>query len=309
MNLTVFLLLLMFCAGCNTAPVTLPLPASESGAKIIYFSETGHTLNPPFSTYFNQHNGLERLGLPITEVVESNGWQVQYFQYGRLEIHPENQPAYYVTVGWLGSLENRTRPPLAEPPCSNCRFYPQTGHTVSGDFLRHFDANGNTVQFGLPLSEPFMHNGLLTQDFQSARLIWRPDLPASDQVQLEPLGETYFLNNHLPLNWLNPVLPPTDAKTYTTQSIPLPPHTTTRFRIEETTTPNIVRVTATFFADGLPVKDYAPYFSREENVVALPPTRSNGQTHLLVFCDDCRMATFTLFDHTQTVTLNSAVYK
>jgi hypothetical protein len=132
------------------------------------------------------------------------GWRVQYFEQGRLEYHPENEPTYRVTIGWLGDLLQRRQPPISTETIpraddSNDRYFPQTGHTVSGDFLRYFDAHGGTVQFGLPISEPFLLEGRLTQDFQSVRLFWNPELEAP--VTLEAIGRV-----HLEASGLDPDL-------------------------------------------------------------------------------------------------------
>ena len=124
-----------------------------------------------------------------------NGWRVQYFEKGRLELHPENEPAYRVTAGWLGDLLQRRRPPIppqAIPPFSqtNRQYFPETGHTLSGDFLRYFAAHGGSVRFGLPISEPFILQGRLTQDLQSARFFWTPN--NTPPVTLEEIGRVHL---------------------------------------------------------------------------------------------------------------------
>lgn len=141
------------------------------------------------------------MGYPLTEEIVVDGWRVQYFEKGRLEYHPENEPAYRVTVGWLGDLLNRRRPPL--PPTAipgndalNTRYYSETGHTLSGDFLRYFDAQGGSVRFGLPISEPFLVNGQLAQDFQSARFFWTPQ--STQTVTLEAIGRTHLETINFP---------------------------------------------------------------------------------------------------------------
>jgi hypothetical protein len=160
-----------------------------------YFIEIGHTVHGDFWLFFNTYGGVESLGYPLTEEIEMDGWTVQYFEKGRLERHSENEPAYRITVGWLGDLLQRRRPPLpteliprADDP--NRRYFPETGHTLSGDFLHYFETHGGSVRFGLPISEPFLEQGRLTQDFQSARFFWTPeaDLP----VTLEDIGRVHW---------------------------------------------------------------------------------------------------------------------
>jgi hypothetical protein len=171
-------------------------PASKTDiGEAHYFVETDHTVRGDFWRFFNHYGGVESLGYPLTEEIVVDGWTVQYFAKGRLERHPENEPAYRITVGWLGDLLHRRRPPIpAEslPPADdpNRPYFPETGHTLSGDFLRYFEAHGGTVRFGLPISEPFLAEGYLTQDFQSARFFWTPE--AESPVTLEEIGRVHL---------------------------------------------------------------------------------------------------------------------
>lgn len=186
-------------------PTPAPLPEAR------WFPETGHTVRGEFLRFYLHFGGTSSLGYPLTEEIEVDGWRVQYFEKGRLEYHPENEPAYRVTVGWLGDLLQRRRPPL--PPTEiprgdekNRRYFPQTGHTVSGDFLTYFDRHGGSVRFGRPISEPFLLDGRLVQDFQSARFIWRPG--RTPPVELEDTGRVHFEFRGLDKRLLQPVDPP-----------------------------------------------------------------------------------------------------
>jgi hypothetical protein len=156
---------------------------------------TRFTVQGEFLHFFNIYGGAESLGNPLSEQIVVDGWNVQYFENGRLEYHPENGPAYKITVGWLGDLLNRRQPPIpaANIPGKNTknrRYYSETGHTVSGDFLYYFDIHGGSVRFGLPISEPFLNEGILTQDFQSARFYWIPQ--AEEPVTLEDIGRVHL---------------------------------------------------------------------------------------------------------------------
>ena len=157
--------------------------------------ETGYAVEGEFLVFFKKYGGLDSLGLPLSEEMIVEGWRVQYFEKGRLEYHPENDPGYRVTVGWLGLLLNRQRPPIPEsrildPRPKIYRYYSQTGHTLSGDFLHYFDAHGGSDRFGLPISEPFLQAGQLTQDFESARFFWTPGQAGS--VTLEDTGRIHL---------------------------------------------------------------------------------------------------------------------
>lgn len=296
--LSVLLLCLLGCGGPAEPP---SLPAGD-----LFFPETGHTVTAPFAAYYRQHEGLTRLGYPITEALAHEGWQVQYFQYGRLEVHPENRPAYRVTVGWLGQWDNRTQPPQPPNGCAGCNYFPETGHAVSGDFWAYFKAHGDTVQFGRPISEPFLLNGRLAQDFQSARFIWYPHLPPAARVQLEPLGETYFLKSDLPSNRLDPVTPPPGLAVFSPPGQNLPANVLARLAVEETSRPEIIRVSAVILTDkNLPISGYSPRLQWEGFSRALPPTQSAGQTHALIKVAGVKSITFTLYDQAGAMALAS----
>ncbi len=182
-----FLLLGVVLVGC--AGQQTPEPASR------HFAETGQVVQGEFLTFFERYGGVESLGYPLTGEIVVEGWRVQYFEKGRLEYHPENEPAYRVTVGWLGDLLHRRRPPIpvgSIPPANapHRRYFPQTGHTLSGDFLGYFEAHGGSVRFGLPISEPFLWQGRLVQDLQSARFIWTPG--QEPPVTLEDIGRVHL---------------------------------------------------------------------------------------------------------------------
>jgi hypothetical protein len=187
-GLIVFIILIL--GGCQGQPIS----SADSG-KSHYFTETGHTVRGDFWRFFNIYGGVESLGYPLTEEIVASRWTVQYFEKGRLERHPENEPAYRVTVGWLGDLLQRRRPPIPRELIprvddSNRRYFPETGHTLSGDFLSYFEAQGGSVRFGLPISEPFLEEGRLAQDFQSARFFWTPE--AASLVTLEDIGRVHL---------------------------------------------------------------------------------------------------------------------
>lgn len=183
-------IIMVILTGCQGQPAA----RTEIGASHFFF-ETGQTVRGDFWRFFNIYGGVDSLGYPLTEEITLDGWTVQYFEKGRLERHPENEPAYLITVGWLGDLLQRRHPPIptgAMPRADdvNRRYYPETGHTLSGDFLDYFEAHGGTVRFGLPISEPFLWAGRLTQDFQSARFFWTPE--AESLVTLEEIGRVHL---------------------------------------------------------------------------------------------------------------------
>lgn len=71
------------------------------------------------------------------------------------------------------------------------RYFEQTGHYVSGPFLRRFEATPDAVLlFGYPITEAFRQpDGSYWQYFQKAVMRWAPD---ASEVALLPLGEMFY---------------------------------------------------------------------------------------------------------------------
>jgi hypothetical protein len=63
------------------------------------------------------------------------------------------------------------------------RFFEETGHTVRGDFLEFWERFGAEL-LGLPISEAFEEDGVVSQYFERVAL----ESPAPGEVQLKPLG-------------------------------------------------------------------------------------------------------------------------
>jgi hypothetical protein len=74
----------------------------------------------------------------------------------------------------------------AQAPTS--QYFPQTGYTVRGDFLRFFNAHGGLEIFGYPLTGEFVEGGRLVQYFSRARMEARPENADPYRVTLGPLA-------------------------------------------------------------------------------------------------------------------------
>jgi hypothetical protein len=80
------------------------------------------------------------------------------------------------------------------------RYFSETGHNVSGEFLAFYQSNPNAEYiYGYPITEQFpSRDGRTVQYFQRARFELREDLPEGSRVQLTALGrETYVSMNPL----------------------------------------------------------------------------------------------------------------
>jgi lipoprotein-anchoring transpeptidase ErfK/SrfK len=192
------------------ALVSLALPlASRAQAEALYFLPTGHTLGDEhgFLSYWRTHNGERLLGLPLTEAFEAQDLTVQYFERGRLELHPElvGAPLLLGLVGteYLAQLGKRFPDADRDALAPETPFFELTGQSLAEPFLSFWQHNGGLMQFGYPLSEPvweFTEGGqLLVQYFERARLEHHPrhaGTPYEVQVGLlgRDLAALYGLN-------------------------------------------------------------------------------------------------------------------
>ncbi len=76
------------------------------------------------------------------------------------------------------------------------RYFPETGHTVRGEFLQFYESIPNAeLVFGYPITEAFVTNhppGLTVQYFQRARFELHPELPAGQRVTLTAIGALLY---------------------------------------------------------------------------------------------------------------------
>lgn len=89
-----------------------------SGAMLLAFvpfeqARASSTVAEPFRAYYEQHQGIRILGYPITGLIETSGYQAQYFEKGRLEDHRAelNSDSWSFMYGRLAAeLTERARP-------------------------------------------------------------------------------------------------------------------------------------------------------------------------------------------------------
>jgi hypothetical protein len=171
-----------------------------------YFPETNHTVSGAFLIYWNNNGALVQQGYPITEEypevndIDGKTYNTQYFQRARFEFHPEiGDQNNQVLLGLLGteaflaryhSFNTAVNPVIM--PGGGSRFFPDTGHTVTGLFLDYWNTHGGLRQQGFPISEAFVETSLtdgrpyVTQYFQRARFEYHPEI--SDQNNQVLLG-------------------------------------------------------------------------------------------------------------------------
>lgn len=92
-------------------------------------------------------------------------------------------------LGFLLSGFAVAKPAAAAPePAAGVRYFPATGHQISGSIKSFYEANGDLAIFGNPLTELTTENGLQVQYFERARFELHPELPAQFYVSLTQLG-------------------------------------------------------------------------------------------------------------------------
>lgn len=159
----------------------------------VYFPQTGHHLDnvTGFLDYWRAHGQVPIFGYPITEPLLENGRIVQYFERARFEYHPELAGSgWEVQLGLLGN-ELRYEAMGVPDPQNGVVFFPQTHHTLSGEFKEFWSRRGDVRIFGFPISEAYQHNGKIVQYFERASFEYNPD----DMNQFLRNQEQYYASD------------------------------------------------------------------------------------------------------------------
>lgn len=175
----------------------ITVPQAAEGE--LCFDQPGVTacVAPEFRSFWTRNGGLAVFGYPLEaskqEQTPEGTFLVQYFERQRLELHPTNAEPYKVLLGRANAevltREGRDWREFAKEQTSaaNCAAFAETQHSVCGDFLRYWRAQGldlgdRGVSFreslglwGLPLSGPKEEQNIdgdtvLTQHFERARM-------------------------------------------------------------------------------------------------------------------------------------------
>ena len=193
----------------------LPLPAmAPAGPPSVALdpardaaSPTGFGPSARFRAYWATHGGLAVNGYAISperqEVSPTDGkpYVVQWFERARFEWHPENSDPFRVLLGQLGRQVTAGRTFATVPVFASTadrRYFPETGHSLSGRFLAYWQATGGLAQHGFPISEPFTATSpsdgksYLVQYFERARFEWHPENQAPYDVLLGLLGRQLY---------------------------------------------------------------------------------------------------------------------
>jgi hypothetical protein len=140
--------------------------SSEEGSKDlidvdepVYFEQTGQAIAPVFVKYWREKGGIERFGYPISRPMVVRGHLSQFFERAVFEHHPQfagtpNEVLLrLVGVEYTRGMKFDKVDPANVPP--DRVYFPETGHTLGGVFLKFWQETGGLAVYGYPISEEF----------------------------------------------------------------------------------------------------------------------------------------------------------
>jgi hypothetical protein len=80
--------------------LVIPLPQGDTGCRLI--KETGFQVCYAFLDFFDTYGGIDQFGYPVSDLEEHDMFAVQYFQFARLEWHPELPAGQQVSLTDIG---------------------------------------------------------------------------------------------------------------------------------------------------------------------------------------------------------------
>jgi hypothetical protein len=177
---------------------------TRAGTEVRYFAETGHNLKGPFLTRWQSAGGKDVLGVPLSEdrFAENIG-VVQTFETVTLIFDPALSAPWDVQAQHMpNSVRRELAPASARRSVTgcrggggNCRFFAESGHTISGRIASFWDSHGDLPIFGYPTTEPFKEEGtgITLQVFERAVL----EDHGSDGVKLRKIAAQLAENDGL----------------------------------------------------------------------------------------------------------------
>ncbi len=175
------------------------LVAAQDAGTCVYVAETGFWVCGEFRAFYERHGGAAFLGPPLTRAYQDaeRGLEVQVFERGWLELHPELPVGERVRLGAL--VDELGYPDTGAgaawvPLLSAALFqhFPETGHVVAFAFLQAYRAGGGVRTFGLPRSDALVEGGHIVQYLQCARMEWHPERPSGERILLGAIGREYL---------------------------------------------------------------------------------------------------------------------
>jgi len=168
-----------------------------------YFAETGHNIAEPFLSLWRQAGGEDVLGMPLSEerFASESGAIEQYFEGIVLVNDPTLEGVWAMQGMHIGDARiddaapASAREPVSgcEPGDATCQFFPEMGHTISGEIAELWNRGGGAPVFGFPRSEPFRAESATRQVFEKVIL----EVSNSGEVTAVPVGRQIMEENGL----------------------------------------------------------------------------------------------------------------
>jgi hypothetical protein len=161
--------------------------------------------------YYERAGGASALGAPLGVMVKTNGLEAQWFEYARLELHPDQAGGYRIERGRLGAEALTTANLPKQAPFESragARFFPETGHGLVEPFLSYWERAGGVEGLGYPISDQLQAvsvDGLIVraQYFERGRVEQSNSI---GELRLTPLGRILQLQQRPP-DYIPPIAP------------------------------------------------------------------------------------------------------
>jgi hypothetical protein len=184
----------------ETPPVSQALPATSE--------EPASSPEERVREFVEANGGASRFGQSVSRLIEeaSEGvtQTVQYYERGLLVYDPTAPRDEQVTAAPIGKMELARRypqgPPASEAAVGEDLYFEGTGYAIAGAFREFWEAPGNAMGFGRPISgvfeEPSEGSGSVrTQYFEFGSMRQAAADPAAP-VEAAPLGAERYRALH-----------------------------------------------------------------------------------------------------------------
>lgn len=136
-----------------------PLDAASSlGGDYTYVDETKHNVPNVIARYWKAKGGVATFGFPVSEVFVrvTNGERhiYQYFERVLMEYLPDSDSVTLAPLGeWFAEVNGPYKTVAAFEGTETKRYVTRTKHSITGEILKYYAANGDADFFGAPLAE------------------------------------------------------------------------------------------------------------------------------------------------------------
>src|SRR5215211_2043071 len=171
------------------------LRTSAKAPSEYYVSYTGHALGEPFLSEWADNDGMNSLGLPVSEPEMQDGRLAQYFEFGYLRATSESKKPKDVEVRQTGLelLATRHNPEFSVAgkrvggARTDAAFRVDAGTEpeLTGRTKSFYQRHGGEEPFGQAISESYVANGTRIQWFEYACLQWSL---SDKKVEVAPVG-------------------------------------------------------------------------------------------------------------------------